>query len=396
MRTGADTHGGMFVGVDQSVPGMNLPFWAKITQFDGTKYYAWTEQYATGGTLNDLTGGRFGTTTKDPAINTNSTTMGVGTFVLLQQGYLDPILGWIFLMLNAFPSGNGALCCSSANYPFLSNLTCSGGSATPTSNTYTFSNGLYFGVGGDPTTACGSASITLVSTVTCSSGTFGKTTHTFVFVSGKLSTVDGVDKSCGQFSYPLVQSASCNIGGSLVVTSRTFTWTNGFLTAVSAPTTQTLVNCTDCCSVPAVMGPCCQGGPQNLPDTLHATIQADTFSRCHCINGLTIALVWDGSTYFVGSSPVSGPCPSSNPNIYLRFNPANCSLDIGCGSTPTYNVNISSADPYTILVCHVTASTLSWSSATSPNATPHATNLPSGCCFDSSGNTSPLLITITY
>jgi hypothetical protein len=86
-----------------------MPFWAKLTQFDGGHYYAWTEQQFTpdGGNFGsgvpgfqDLPGGRFGTVTSDPAREPNGVVLSVPSFVRLQHVYFDPVVSWVFLVVS--------------------------------------------------------------------------------------------------------------------------------------------------------------------------------------------------------------------------------------------------------------------------------------------------------
>jgi hypothetical protein len=292
--------------------------------------------------------------------------------------------------------GGGTVCCLSTEYTLGTDFTCSGGVRTLTTHTFDFAAGRIVRKDGSASAVCNTVTLTWVTGATCSGATFTPVTHDFTFDDGRLSHVDGTDKSCGDYSYPIIISATCTDSGALQYTTRTFTWSNGWLTGVSGETTTTINGCTACCggSTP-VIASCCSGGPQNLPNTLHVTLSANVaFSRCGCMNGTTIPITWDGSTYFTGDAAiVLGTCQGpSGQHVWVKFNPADCTMAMGCGSTPTYGAFFGGD----FAGCFCSSSALSWTSTLSPNATPHATNFPPNCCYDSSGNFSPLVITVTY
>lgn len=96
-----EIQGGLFIGEGQSIPGLNKPFWAKITDFDGVKFYTWSEYYliriSTDPEFIFLPGGRFGTITNNPAMDANGAVLELNSYVLLQRAYFDATYDWVYL-----------------------------------------------------------------------------------------------------------------------------------------------------------------------------------------------------------------------------------------------------------------------------------------------------------
>ena len=72
-------------------------FWGKITAYDGSTYYSWTEQQLLPGpTSQDMAGGRAGTLTAGPAYEPNCNFLLNGSLVLITRVYYDPTLDWVY------------------------------------------------------------------------------------------------------------------------------------------------------------------------------------------------------------------------------------------------------------------------------------------------------------
>src|SRR2546430_1655801 len=90
--------GGIWVGEGLDELQATAPFWAKVTSVS-TIYYAWTEQrFNTSGAFVDLEGGRFGTTTINPAVEPNGIALTVPSYVLLRLGYYDSSKDWVYVV----------------------------------------------------------------------------------------------------------------------------------------------------------------------------------------------------------------------------------------------------------------------------------------------------------
>ena len=78
----------------------NLPFWAKLLSFDGSKFYSWVELTSEIGGFVDTDGGRFGTLTLNPAYEANGLGLKVPSIVLLKRGYFDSSTGmdWVYVV----------------------------------------------------------------------------------------------------------------------------------------------------------------------------------------------------------------------------------------------------------------------------------------------------------
>lgn len=84
------------------------PFWAQLTAYDGTRYFAWHEVMPVSTTtFVTLDGGRSGTVTVDPAWLPNGGGTTLPTYVKLQLGHFDTSLQtWTYVVSGG--SGGGA------------------------------------------------------------------------------------------------------------------------------------------------------------------------------------------------------------------------------------------------------------------------------------------------
>lgn len=121
----AEVFGGLYLSDDQSVMGMNRPFWAQLTDVDYTTgLYAWTEQdYGTVDptTWIDRPGGRSGTLTSSPAYDANGVIPNVPSYVLLQRAFFDATYADTYVIVWCFgssvpPSSGGILI---VDYPII-------------------------------------------------------------------------------------------------------------------------------------------------------------------------------------------------------------------------------------------------------------------------------------
>jgi hypothetical protein len=80
--------------------GPQQPIWARLTDV-ALPYYAWTEQLLTKAGWIDKPGGAYGTTTSNPAVDANNLELDVTTqpIVLIQRGYFNPTVDWVWIVL---------------------------------------------------------------------------------------------------------------------------------------------------------------------------------------------------------------------------------------------------------------------------------------------------------
>lgn len=112
LTRGAD--GNLYTGDATSLQAQNRKFWAQLTDYDGSKWYAWTEVQPTyGGTFVELPGGRSGKITPTvvyPAFCAEQTVQVTiftsvigatnGTYVEMQRAYFDAgstTLQWVWV-----------------------------------------------------------------------------------------------------------------------------------------------------------------------------------------------------------------------------------------------------------------------------------------------------------
>lgn len=99
-----EVQGGIWTGDQTSVQGLNKPFWAKLTAYDGTKFYAWT-QYVPAPTASfaaygAVEGGKHGTLTINPAYEPNNATIGVPKYAWIQRAYYVPDNDWVYVVVS--------------------------------------------------------------------------------------------------------------------------------------------------------------------------------------------------------------------------------------------------------------------------------------------------------
>jgi len=103
-----ELQGGVYTGDSSSGPVLNKPFWAQITDYDGTtKYYAWQEVQPVAGGFVVSPGGASGDLNQNPAYAPNpaSTSIAINDYVLLRRSHYDPALDWVYV---AVTNGAGA------------------------------------------------------------------------------------------------------------------------------------------------------------------------------------------------------------------------------------------------------------------------------------------------
>lgn len=96
-----ELQGGTFSSNAQAVAGLNKPFWARITDYDGTKFYSWVQVEWIYEGATDMEGGMAETFATGPARDPNGCFVPVGTVVLLQRASLDENLGWFYIIIAA-------------------------------------------------------------------------------------------------------------------------------------------------------------------------------------------------------------------------------------------------------------------------------------------------------
>ena len=99
----AEFQGNIYTGDTTSLASLNKTFWAKLSAFDGVKYYTWTQQtFNTSGSFVDMPGGRFGSPTNAPAIEANGAVISpLPFFVKLERAYYDKTVGWVYIIVGA-------------------------------------------------------------------------------------------------------------------------------------------------------------------------------------------------------------------------------------------------------------------------------------------------------
>lgn len=106
-----DIESGLFTGESTTLPGLNKPFWARVTAFDGISAYSWhaIEPSGSGTQLQftDVDGGRSGTATTCPLYAPNNEILPVPCSVLIRRAYFDASLDWVYVTVGA-PAGSGA------------------------------------------------------------------------------------------------------------------------------------------------------------------------------------------------------------------------------------------------------------------------------------------------
>jgi hypothetical protein len=94
-----DVQGNLYTGDSVSLSAFNKPFWAQITSYDGSQYYAWTEvEPLPGGTFQNRDGGRTGTLTSNPAFEPNAGTVTLNSYVQLIRAYFDTARDWVYVI----------------------------------------------------------------------------------------------------------------------------------------------------------------------------------------------------------------------------------------------------------------------------------------------------------
>ena len=103
----------------------NLPFWAKLLSFDGSKFYSWEEvEPAPVASFIPIDGGRFGSLTLNPVYEINGLGLKTPAFVLIKRAYFDPGMDWVYAVVDLSasasinPGGLGGLIVADSNYPF--------------------------------------------------------------------------------------------------------------------------------------------------------------------------------------------------------------------------------------------------------------------------------------
>lgn len=110
-----DTQGGNWTSDENSPAGLNKPFWAQIigsAVAGGVTYYSWQMMYAVSPTIDpsgfiqvdDLFAG---TTTANPAVEPNGSSVTTGSIVRLQRGYYDTTYDWVYeIVYESNPGAN--------------------------------------------------------------------------------------------------------------------------------------------------------------------------------------------------------------------------------------------------------------------------------------------------
>lgn len=102
-----ELYGNLYTGDGTSQATINKPFWAKVTAYDGSKYYAWSEYVSENAVLVALPGGRFGTVTINPAWEPNGYLITVNSYVLLRRADFSPTYDWTYVAIAvSAPSGS--------------------------------------------------------------------------------------------------------------------------------------------------------------------------------------------------------------------------------------------------------------------------------------------------
>jgi len=105
----AEVFGGLYLSDDQSVMGMNRPFWARLTSVNSsTGLYAWTElDYDTVNPVAwiDRPGGRSGTETLGPVFDANDVIAEVPTVATIQRAFFDGTYGDVYVVVCNTGSG---------------------------------------------------------------------------------------------------------------------------------------------------------------------------------------------------------------------------------------------------------------------------------------------------
>lgn len=101
-----DLLGNFWVGDSLHFGALNKPFWARLTAYDGSTFYAWEEWVAKdSATFQVLNGGRTGTVTINPAFVPNGTVIALTSIVQLQRAYFHPTNQWVYAVLGTASTG---------------------------------------------------------------------------------------------------------------------------------------------------------------------------------------------------------------------------------------------------------------------------------------------------
>lgn len=88
---------------------LNREFWAKLTAYDGSKYYSWTEQIPVAPTtFVALDGPRSGTASQNPAYEANGATLTIPSFVKVQRAYFDATKDWVYVIVGVVGSAGAS------------------------------------------------------------------------------------------------------------------------------------------------------------------------------------------------------------------------------------------------------------------------------------------------
>ncbi len=106
-----EVQGNIYSGDGTTLAAQNLPFWARVTSFDGVRYYGWQEHLPTeGGGFVLLDGGRSGVITRNPLYEPNSASIMLNSFVQLKRAYFSSAFDWVYLAVSSVAgSASGAL-----------------------------------------------------------------------------------------------------------------------------------------------------------------------------------------------------------------------------------------------------------------------------------------------